>query len=167
MITYPVTIAGSATYDIAPVSGNFRVQSVSITNNGSGTVYRGHIPRPAFTRVTSIEVGDSFLTLSTEADGLAIMPGLVAEAGANLDSDTVVTAVVGQKVYLSKAAIDSEAGVTTTFTPPAISTTNGHPIAPGETHHFDTGNGGFSLQQGMRLVADATGTTLVISPKYA
>ncbi len=142
-----------------------RLMRVQVENRPSsvGTLYYGDIPAEAITR-TGVEAsaGDDFITLANEADGLAIEPGMAVSGGnSNLDPAAVVTSVKGAKVYLSPVNVDSESGLSVTFTAPAISATNGHELAPGQRESFAHGH--FQTGRGIRLVAGTGDCTVTIT----
>lgn len=160
-MTYPKTLAASASYDIPPDAR--RITGITISNTGSGTVYYGDVPGPDLVRTDcTVAIAGLFITLPSAGAGLGIEPGMTASDGVvNVASGAVVTSVEGGRVNVSAANINTGTA-TVTFAHPAIATTNGHPLEPGHTLMLDTG-----LQHGLRLKADATGTTLVITTKRA
>jgi hypothetical protein len=164
-MTYSTTIAGSGSYDVASSTG--RVLDIWITNNGTGDVYVGDIPGPAIVRTATANSGDTFIDLQTEADAAGIEQGMDVTDGGNIGAAAVVTSVRGKRVNLSVANADTEAGFACTFTPPAISSSNGHLLQSGETAHWSAGNANHAPNHGKRIVADGTGATVTITAHRA
>jgi len=166
MITFSRTIAASDTYDLLPTVA--RLHDVEITNQGPGLVYFGVIPVTAITITCWAETGESKLTaFGTGAD--LIMEGMtVTNSNSILGASPVVQSINGSIINLQVANID-QANTTTgadfTFTPPAISSTNGHPLQVGETMRLSASEENCRGQKGRRFVADASGAVLTFS-KY-
>lgn len=159
-MTQTITLAASGTYIIDPSTA--RISGIYITNSGSGTVYFGHIPGAAVVREGAAVVnGSAVVTLANASEALALEQGM-AVTGTGIGAGAVVKNINGAQVTLSVNSTSNTTS-TLTFTPPAISTTNGHPIPPGSNINFDATN--WSLQNGLSLIADGTGSTLVISIK--
>lgn len=163
-MTYPKTLAANATYDIPPSAR--RVSSIKLSNTGSGTVYFGDIPGPS-RLVTDVDVvnGNTYVTLPSAADGIGIEPGMTAvDSDSAMELDALVTSVDGATVHVSLANVDT-ATTTVEFGYVPISATNGHPLEPAATVFLDATT--WNLQNGLRLKADATGSTVIISTKRA
>lgn len=164
-MTYPKTLAANATCDIPPSAR--RVSSIKLSNTGSGTVYFGDIPGPSLL-VTEVDVvnGNTYVTLPSAGAGLGIEPGMTAvDSDSAMALDARVTSVDGATVHVDLANDGANVTTTVEFGYVAISATNGHPLAPGETLLLDAGH--YSLQHGLRIKADAAGSTLSITTKLA
>lgn len=167
-MTFTTTIAASGTYDISPDSA--RIQDVQVTNNGPGIVYYGDIPGPARLLTTSATgtyvgctTGSGVLTINPSAMALQIEEGMVITGANTLVTDgSVVQSVGAGIVNILPVAVDTASDADLTFTPPAISASNGHPLAVGETVRFSAAEM-MRCQRGRRFVADGSGASLTIS----
>lgn len=162
-MTYPTTLTAAGTYDIT--SQGSRIESIKISNIGAGSVYYGDLPGGGVRRDVVGLTGESTLLLENESAGLAIQVGMLAsDEDVHINPAAEVLAVNGRVVTLA-GTLSGDLTGNVTFLCPDIGAANGHPISPGETQFHDGTEGG--LQHGLRIVADATGTVLVLTVKRA
>ncbi len=166
-MTYTKTLAGSGSYDVT--SSAARLLNLWITNNGSGDIYVGDIPIEDITvDVVETTNGDTFIDVASEALAASIQPGMyISNGGTAFVASEVVTKVIGKRIHLSSAAGSGDNDYQVTFSAPAISTSNGHRLASGETAHWSAGMLNHAPSQGKRIVADATGCTVTITAQRA
>jgi hypothetical protein len=161
-MTHTVTLAASGSYDID--SDFMRVVDCQVTNIGPGTVYYGDIPdSPVVLQCDGDGVSLSYTGSGAATESRAytdVRQGMVA-TGDGITGSVVITKVRG-KEFLTDGA-PSSAGDLITFTPPAISASNGHPILEGETVRFSAAAAANRNQPGRRFVADGSGAVLTIS----
>lgn len=165
-MTFSYLIPASGSFDIS--AGNKRVLDLIITNKGPGTIYWGDVPPPAIdVAITSAVNGNNYFDCVSDAEAGRCLQGMILTGGGTAwGTNPVVTRVDGKRVYVSDNAGSSDGPAVFTLTPPAISTANGHPLAPGDEIRFSAaGCGGWRNQIVRRLLADATmgGTTVTIT----
>lgn len=157
MITYTRTLTAAGQFDIN--TGSARVANLILSNTGTGSVVYGVIPGGAVVRdeVTTVS-GESFVTLAADSQGLALEQGMLV-TGTGIGSSAAVDYVQGNKVYLTVA--NSASGtVSVTFTPPPISSTNGHPLPGGSERAFSAADA--RAVRGLRVLC-VSDTTLVVT----
>lgn len=146
-------------------------------NAASADVYYGDVPGPALSLLNAKTlVGRDIISyrdltissLSNNVGGDVISPGYVFSCTDDAaDDGKYVVAVdrVKQTVKLNAVLTINQTDTTTTFTPPAITSSNGMPILQGTSKAFVADRDNRFLEAAMRFVV-ATGQTAVIRLAY-
>jgi len=167
-MTFTTTIAASGSYDVT--ADTARILNLWIENSAdsTGNIYVGDVPPPAVVRTAAATSGNDYIDLLSAADALAVEEGMaVTDGGGVLGASTVVTGISGARVFLSVVNAGTSASFAATFTPPDISTSNGHRLAPGEKGYWSAGAANHMPQAGKRIVADGSGATVTITKQRA
>jgi hypothetical protein len=174
-MNFATTIAALGSFDFP--SAIHRLNLLCIENDTGGSdVQLGVIPPLVFTRYVAGVSGDSHVDLVTGAASVtrdipaasnAILPGMVisTDGDAIIPAGTVVTHVIGSRVYTSQACVDTDSGFVATFTPPTLDDTTGMTIIPGEKVWLTSALHTALLQHGFRLYSEA-GSTVKFMPRY-
>ena len=164
-MNFTTDIAADGTYDID--GDTMGLALVEIYNAGPGSVYYGDIPGAPL--VLLCDGASGVLSVqTTEVAGLQgaytdVQQGMVA-TGDGITGSVVITKVQGRS--LTTDGTPTSAGDLITFTPPDIDDETGIPILPEATPvRFSKVLGNAINQQGLRIVADSAGATIVVRRK--